>query len=362
MERLTRLEKLERRYQLLVDVLTKRLAQAMATLREIQAFSKSHRQQTPNITISGLSVYLISDSYFAVTWTSSSATTSQVEYGPTVSYGSSSVLDSDLVTDHSVSVTGLDANTLYHFRVKSGTAASSDQTVTTARVHEGFNNTLSSYWNDNYTHAANYTPNTAQTPYVTTPRVDGTHALNYYVQPGDDEITSRQVGLSEFTPAITETYVIWHERYASGYPWPQGSQKMMRHIYYTEATGTANELLVNVTNSGAKLQCFWVEIANEGEAAAEVDNPIVADTWHQFVLWARLNDLGQANGFVKLWMDGTLYINLENQEQRTNSNTLGWNIMWVGGNYTNQGAVTGTGNRYIDELIWFNTKPSWYTI
>lgn len=71
-----------------------------------------------------------------VAWTTDEASDSQVEYGTTASYGSSTTLASALVTSHSVTVTGLAASTLYHYRVKSRDAAGnlltgSDQTFTT---------------------------------------------------------------------------------------------------------------------------------------------------------------------------------------------------------------------------------------
>lgn len=73
-----------------------------------------------------------------LTWTTDEASSSQVEYGLTASYGSSSALAGALVTSHSVVVTGLNQGTLYHFRVKSSDASanqavSSDGTFTTVR-------------------------------------------------------------------------------------------------------------------------------------------------------------------------------------------------------------------------------------
>ncbi len=58
-----------------------------------------------------------------ITWTTDEAADSQVEYGTTTSYGSSSALDDDLVTSHSQALSGLTVGTLYHFRVKSKDAA-----------------------------------------------------------------------------------------------------------------------------------------------------------------------------------------------------------------------------------------------
>jgi chitodextrinase len=72
-----------------------------------------------------------------VTWTTDRASTSQVAYGTTSSYGSATTLDPTLVTSHSQTITGLSAGQLYHFRVSStdnsgNTGQSGDGTFTTA--------------------------------------------------------------------------------------------------------------------------------------------------------------------------------------------------------------------------------------
>jgi hypothetical protein len=60
-----------------------------------------------NITVAGATI----------TWDTDRASTSQVEYGLTASYGNSTSEDSNLVTSHSVNLTGLAAGTEYHYRV-----------------------------------------------------------------------------------------------------------------------------------------------------------------------------------------------------------------------------------------------------
>jgi hypothetical protein len=65
------------------------------------------------------------------------ASDTQIEYGLTTSYGSSSTLNSAMVTWHSVGLTGLQLGTTYHYRVRSKDAAgnlqaSTDFTFTTA--------------------------------------------------------------------------------------------------------------------------------------------------------------------------------------------------------------------------------------
>jgi hypothetical protein len=54
-----------------------------------------------------------------ITWTTNIASDSQVEYGPTSAYGSSTPVNPTLVTTHSVTVAGLSQSATYHFRVRS---------------------------------------------------------------------------------------------------------------------------------------------------------------------------------------------------------------------------------------------------
>lgn len=72
-----------------------------------------------------------------ITWATDEPADSQVEYGTTMTYGSVTSLDTALVTSHSVQLSGLQPNTLYHYRVKSRDSAgaltvSADYTFTTA--------------------------------------------------------------------------------------------------------------------------------------------------------------------------------------------------------------------------------------
>jgi hypothetical protein len=55
----------------------------------------------------------------AITWQTDEPADSQVEYGTTTAYGSQTILDPTLVTNHAQTLTGLAAYTTYHYRVKS---------------------------------------------------------------------------------------------------------------------------------------------------------------------------------------------------------------------------------------------------
>lgn len=87
-------------------------------------------------TISSVSVSSITGSSATISWTTNEPSDTQVNYGLTSSYGSSSSLNSSMVTSHSVTLTGLSAGTVYNYRVRSRDAAgnltsSSNNTFTT---------------------------------------------------------------------------------------------------------------------------------------------------------------------------------------------------------------------------------------
>jgi hypothetical protein len=86
--------------------------------------------------ISGVASSGVTSTGATITWTTNEASDSQVEYGATASYGSSTAPDASLRMSHSQALAGLSAGTLYHYRVKSkdadgNLATSGDYTVTT---------------------------------------------------------------------------------------------------------------------------------------------------------------------------------------------------------------------------------------
>jgi peroxiredoxin/predicted amidophosphoribosyltransferase len=70
-----------------------------------------------------------------VTWQTDEPATSQVQYGKTQSYGTSTALDSTLVTDHSVLILGLDADTVYYYKVVSEDANGNENTYNDAQTY-----------------------------------------------------------------------------------------------------------------------------------------------------------------------------------------------------------------------------------
>jgi hypothetical protein len=71
------------------------------------------------LTITAIASGSITSSSGVITWSTNISASSQIEYGTSNAYGSLSNLDSNIVTGHSQNITGLQAGTTYHFRVKS---------------------------------------------------------------------------------------------------------------------------------------------------------------------------------------------------------------------------------------------------
>ena len=96
---------------------------------------------TPDTTaplISNVVADEITENSARITWTTDKPATSLVEYGPTSSYGSVSLLYTNMVTSHSVVLKGLTSGTTYHFRARAAAGDvigyGADMTFTTTAV------------------------------------------------------------------------------------------------------------------------------------------------------------------------------------------------------------------------------------
>src|SRR5687768_17296055 len=97
-------------------------------------FNPSGGDVTPPI-LSNLQIINITETTATITWDTDEASDSLVDYGLTAGYGSQES-DPTLVTSHSIDLTGLTEDTLYHIRATSEDAASNsastpDDTFTT---------------------------------------------------------------------------------------------------------------------------------------------------------------------------------------------------------------------------------------
>lgn len=65
----------------------------------------------------------------SISWNTTEPASTQAEYGTSSTYGQSTPLDSNLLTSHSISLTNLQANTTYHYRLRSVDGAG-NETIT----------------------------------------------------------------------------------------------------------------------------------------------------------------------------------------------------------------------------------------
>jgi hypothetical protein len=86
--------------------------------------ANNSKPQTPqSLTITNVQSSAKTTSGFQVQWSTNLAANSSVEYGTSVSYGSTTPVDSSMVTSHQLALTNLKSATMYHYRVKSTDAS-----------------------------------------------------------------------------------------------------------------------------------------------------------------------------------------------------------------------------------------------
>jgi subtilisin family serine protease len=102
----------------------------------LQVFYSISNDTTPPA-VSDVTATGVTNNAATINWTTTEAATSQVEYGLTTAYGSTTALDGALVTTHSKTLSGLSDGRQYHYRVRSrdqagNIALSGDFTFTTS--------------------------------------------------------------------------------------------------------------------------------------------------------------------------------------------------------------------------------------
>lgn len=119
-----------------------RATDAAGNLSSYSTAANATTQAPPDTTaptISSVASSGVTTSGATITWTTNENADTQVEYGPTASYGSQTTLNTSMVTSHSATLSGLSVATLYHYRVKSRDAAGNlatgaDNTFTTSAL------------------------------------------------------------------------------------------------------------------------------------------------------------------------------------------------------------------------------------
>ena len=163
--------------------------------------------QQPAAVISALTVTGITASGATIAWTTDQLSTTQVQYGTTAAYGSSSTANPALVTAHSVTLTGLSTATLYNFAALStnslgiqGTSANLTFTTSTpAAVISALTATAISTSSATISWTTDQ-PTTTQVQYGTTTAYGGLSTAS------NNLVTSHSVVISGLTPGSTYNY------------------------------------------------------------------------------------------------------------------------------------------------------------
>ena len=139
--------------------------------------------------IASVSVSEISYSSATITWTTDESTTSQVEYGTTAAYGTTTKLDKKRVESHSVELINLDPDTTYYYRAISKDA-SGNETISPGKTFHTENEEIygRTYEWDFMGSSWTYTTDIPQSTYdyfADKPRVSD--YSEYVLNPNDDE-------------------------------------------------------------------------------------------------------------------------------------------------------------------------------
>ena len=149
--------------------------------------------------ISGLTVSALGTDRATISWTTDIPADTQIDYGLTSAYGSTTPLVTALTTSHSQTVTGLAANQLYHFRVRSrdatATLATSANSTFATLLGVASPGTLTDSSNSNGLNATQFT----------TARGGTLTSLAVHVGPVDAAAANRQFQLAVYTSTATNT-------------------------------------------------------------------------------------------------------------------------------------------------------------
>ncbi|MBI3999924.1 MAG: fibronectin type III domain-containing protein, partial [Candidatus Omnitrophica bacterium] len=166
---------------------------------------------TPPV-ISTVNTNNLTSSGATITWTTNELSDTQIEYGLTTSYGSSTTLNTALITSHSQALSSLQSSTLYHYRVKSRDAAgnlqvSGDFTFTTPAPPDTTAPVISAVTSTSITSTGatiNWTTNEASDSQVEY-RVQGTTTWSATTI-NTSLVTNHSVSLTGLNPSTTYEY------------------------------------------------------------------------------------------------------------------------------------------------------------
>ena len=270
--------------------------------------------------ISGVGASAITSAGATIGWATNEGSDSQVDYGVTTAYGSSTTLNTTAVTAHSQALSSLTASTSYHARVRSRDAAgnlavSGDLAFTTSSTtpppagwpHEpaGFaawaSSSLDSFSGNGWdiVNPNGYATVAAGTGGTLTPANVGQWKYPTGFAGGSAPATMYHALPSSFNEGFVG--VMWKP----SNPW-QGHSTNVNKIFFLLGGACGNLIPIMYGPPGGPYQLRVApEWGNWSWLTPNVNAvPIALGAWHKIELYFKYNTAG--SGIVRWWMDGTL--------------------------------------------------------
>ncbi len=220
-------------------------------------------------TLSNVAATNLSSTAATITWLTNLPATSQVDYGTTPAYGSTTPLDSNLLTSHSQALSGLQPSTLYHFRVRSRDAnnlevVSPDSTFTTTAQADTTPPTLSAVT------ATNLTPTSATITWTTNEPADSQVEYGTTTSYGQSTplnsamVTSHPVSLTGLTPSTLYHYRVKSKDAA-------GNPATSNDFTFTTGNLPPPPIISNVAASNITLTSATITWATDKPADSQVE-------------------------------------------------------------------------------------------
>jgi len=158
--------------------------------------------------ISNVTVSAVTTSSATITWSTDQPSSSQIEYGTTVSYGLLSTLNSSLVTSHSVTLTGLTPGTNYDYVVMSADSAGATTSVNSTFATPVPPPVISAVISGSITATAATITWTTDQPSSSQVEFGATATYGSLSTPNSSPVTSHSVSLTGLTPGTTYDYAV----------------------------------------------------------------------------------------------------------------------------------------------------------
>ena len=206
--------------------------------------------------------------------------------------------------------------------------------------YENFESGLGAWFDHEYPQRMYTTNATAYT---------GSHCLEMAFRPGDGEVGPgwmyrrffpERAGTPLETEGVEEVYMRVFQRWSANWQWPQGGDGPHNlYLLAGDVDGLATtELTVYLEIRNLHplaVICGAHQNINYQDWEATAATPIQLDRWYCLEIRAKMNDPGQANGIIQVWLDNQQVLDVGNITMRHNrigldGTTLSFHEMAIG--------------------------------